>query len=240
MKTLSIVIPAFNEERYIEEVLVRVRNTQTETAGFRKEVIVVDDGSRDQTFEIASRFGDVRVLRHETNQGKGMAVRRGVESATGDFLLIQDADLEYDPNDYFPLLDALQDRQDVAVYGSRLLGQIQRRGRLTLFPGKHPEQRFGPWLAGVLLTLWTCLLYGRYITDTWAAYKLYPLDTYRSLRLVTHGFETDHEVTAKLLRKGVTIVEVPIAYSPRSRDEGKKIRMKDGFVAFWTLLRFRF
>jgi len=122
------------------------------------------------------------------------------------------------------------------VYGSRTLGQ----SRQQLFPGKHPQQGVGPWFAGVLLTLWTALLYQRWITDTLTAYKLYLAAVVKSMPLRTSGFETDHEITAKLVRRGLRIVEVPIEYHPRSHGEGKKIKPSDGFIAVWTLLRFRF
>src|SRR5690606_6349667 len=122
----------------------------------------------------------------------------------------------------------------------RTLGQRRLQGGFTPFPGKHPTQKVGPWTAGVLLTLWTALMYGRWITDTLTAYKLYPAKAVKSMSLRTSGFETDHEITAKLIRSGHRIVEVPIAYFPRSAEEGKKIKATDGLIAVWTLLKFRF
>jgi glycosyltransferase involved in cell wall biosynthesis len=173
------------------------------------------------------------------NQGKGRAVQRGVREATGDYILVQDADLEYDPQDYLALLGALRPGVD-SVYGSRVLGQRRHQPGFTFFPGRHPQQNLGPWLAGVLLTLWAALLYGRWITDTLTGYKLYPASALRKMTVRTAGFETDHEITAKLCRGGYRIVEVPIAYYPRSAEEGKKIKPRDGVIAVWTLLRFRF
>jgi glycosyltransferase involved in cell wall biosynthesis len=237
MKKVTIVIPAYNEERFIGRLLEKIRAVPTEHIGFEKEVIVVDDGSRDRTFDVASEFDGVTVVRQE-NQGKGRAVQAGVRQATGDFVLVQDADLEYNPDDYLPMLQATGNRSDVCVYGSRTLGQI-RNGRSSML-GKHPDQGFGPWLAGVVLSLWTFLLYGRWITDTLTGYKLYPRPILETFNVVTHGFETDHELTAKLIRRDVDIVEVPVRYTPRSRAEGKKISMSDGVIAVWTLLRFRF
>lgn len=239
MPLLSIVIPAYNEEAFIGELLRRILAVDTESLGFQKEIIVVDDGSKDGTGDAARAFSGVRVFTQVPNQGKGRAVQRGIRESSGDYVLVQDADLEYDPSDYLPLLAALKRGAD-SVYGSRVLGQRVRQKGFHLFPGRHPEQRFGPWLAGQLLTLWTFLLYGRWITDTLTAYKLYPASVVKSMRVRTHGFETDHEITAKLVRRGCRILEVPIEYLPRSLEAGKKIKARDGFVAVWTLLKYRF
>ncbi len=238
MRTLSIVIPAYNEEAFIGTLIEKILAVPTERAGFSKELVVVNDGSKDRTEEVARGFASVRVFTQVPNQGKGAAVQRGIREATGDYILIQDADLEYDPNDYLTLLQAL-DRGDV-VYGSRTLGQRRLQSKWTMCPGRHPRQSFGPWMAGVLLTLWTFLMYGRWITDTLTAYKLYPARPVKDMKLVTRGFETDHEITARLIRSGHRIVEVPIEYIPRSKEEGKKIKASDGLIAVWTLLRFRF
>jgi glycosyltransferase involved in cell wall biosynthesis len=239
MPLLSIVIPAYNEATFIGELLQRIVAVDTESLGFPKEIIVVDDGSTDRTGEIARSFPGVRVLTQAANEGKGRAVRRGIGESRGDYILIQDADLEYNPNDYPRLLTALQRGAD-CVYGSRVLRQREKQRGFTLFPGRHPEQCFGPWLAGQLLTLWTWLLYQRWITDTLTAYKLYPAAVVKSMPVRTSGFETDHEITAKLVRRGRRIVEEPIEYLPRSLEAGKKIKARDGFVAVWTLLKYRF
>lgn len=237
-KVLSIVIPAYNEEAFIGTLLEKILAVPTESVGFKKEIIVVNDGSKDRTEEVVRRFSGVQCFTQVPNQGKGKAVRRGIREATGDYILIQDADLEYDPADYLSLLAGLS-RGDV-VYGSRTLGQRRKRPGFTLFPGRHPQQSFGPWLAGVLLTLWTSLVYQRWITDTLTAYKLYPAKAVKEMNLRTSGFETDHEITAKLVRAGLRIVEVPVEYHPRSAEEGKKIKPSDGLIAVWTLFRFRF
>ena len=239
MPTLSIVIPAYNEAAFIASLLEKILKVPVESLGFEKEVIVVDDGSKDATAEIARGFPQVKVFTQVPNQGKGRAVQRGIRESKGDFVLVQDADLEYDPDDYLPLLRALGPRAD-SVYGSRTLGQARANPSLRLTPGRHPQQRFGPWLAGALLSVWTFLLYGKWITDTLTAYKLYPAAAVRNMNVKTNGFETDHEITAKLIKQGLRIVEVPISYFPRSVDAGKKIRPRDGFIAVWTLLRFRF
>ncbi|HEY3824550.1 MAG TPA: glycosyltransferase family 2 protein [Bryobacteraceae bacterium] len=240
MPTLSIVIPAYNEGAFIGTLLEKIAAVPTERLGFTKEIVVVDDGSKDNTAEIARSHAGVLCFTQVPNQGKGKAVQRGIREATGDYILIQDADLEYDPDDYLAMLAALNEKKADVVYGSRTLGQWTRRSGWTLFPGKHANQGKGPWLAGVLLTLWTGLMYGRCITDTLTAYKLYPGPVVKAMQLRTSGFETDHEITAKLIRLGKKIVEVPISYYPRSREEGKKIKPSDGLIAVWTLLRFRF
>src|SRR5205807_8313126 len=136
-----------------------------------------------------------------------------------------------------PMLEAIQAGAR-CVYGSRTLGQIRAAG-WTLTPGRHPSQGLGPWLAGVILSLWTLLLYRIWISDTLTGYKIYPRLVFEWMRVKTSGFETDHEITAKLARAGVRIKEVPVSYRPRSASEGKKIKARDGFVALWTLLRFR-
>jgi dolichol-phosphate mannosyltransferase len=237
MPVLSIIIPAYNEGALIGKLLERVLAADVEKLGFEKEIIVVNDGSTDNTERVARGFPHVRCFNQTSNLGKGKAVQRGIRESSGDYILIQDADLEYEPRDYFPLLQGLT-RGDV-VYGSRVIGQQEKRKGFALFPGKHPQQGVGPWVAGALLTLWTALVYGRWITDLLTAYKLYPAQVMRNMRLRTSGFETDHEITAKLIRRGLRIVEVPIEYYPRSGEEGKKIKPSDGLIAVWTLLRFR-
>ncbi|MBF0369282.1 MAG: glycosyltransferase family 2 protein [Magnetococcales bacterium] len=237
MKKLSIIVPAYNEAAFIVPLLEKIQGIPTEKLGYEKEIIVVDDGSQDDTADLARGFDGVRVIQ-QPNQGKGRAVQRGGRESTGEWLLVQDADLEYDPDDYLPMLEALGKGGLVSVYGSRPLGVMRERG-WGVFPGRHARQGIGPWgmnwvLAGVCL-----LLYGRWITDLLTAYKLYPAHLVKSFTVRTHGFETDHELTAKLIRSGVKIIEIPIAYEPRSLEEGKKIRPIDGLIAVWTLLKFR-
>ena len=233
MKLLSIVIPAYNEAAYIGDLLRSIAQVDTRALGFEKEVLVVNDGSTDSTEAIARSFAPtgVKCFNQVPNRGKGRAVQRGISEAAGDYILVQDADLEYDPADYLPMLVALRTGAD-SIYGSRVRGQP--------WPGKHPDQGVGPWFAGVVLSVWTLLLYGRWISDTLTAYKLYPAKVLKEMNLQTSGFETDHEITAKLFRAGFKIAEVPISYHPRSKAEGKKIKPRDGWIAIWTLLKFRF
>jgi dolichol-phosphate mannosyltransferase len=237
MQKLSIVIPAYNEELFIGTLLETILAIDTESLGFEKEIIVVNDGSKDGTADAVRRFSSVTLI-DQQNQGKGAAVQRGISEATGDFILVQDADLEYEPADYLPMLEAIRAGAP-CVYGSRTLGQLRASG-WTATPGRHPKQGLGPWLAGGILSMFTFLLYGVWISDTLTAYKLYPRSVFSWMKIKTHGFETDHEITAKLIRAGIKIKEVPISYRPRSVEEGKKIQASDGVVAVWTLLRFRY
>ena len=237
---VSILIPAYNEAAYIGDLLRAIARVDTRRVGFEKEVLVVNDGSTDGTDAIARSFEaeGVRCFDQGRNQGKGSAIARGIREAHGDYILIQDADLEYDPADYIAMLEALGAGAD-AVYGSRVLGEIRRSG-WSLTPGRHPGQGVGPWFAGVLLSALTLALYGRWISDTLTAYKLCPAKALKEMKLKTRGFETDHELTAKLIRAGLKIAEVPISYRPRSVAEGKKIKARDGWIAVWTLVKFRF
>ncbi len=236
---VSIVIPAYNEASSIGKLLEVILSVDLAAIGWDREIIVVDNGSKDKTGEIAKKFKDVHCFRIEKNKGKGDATRQGIREANGDWILIQDADLEYDPHDYPALLALVQMSADVSVYGSRLLGRLREDG-WSLFPGKKKDQGLIPWGAGVCLSLWCFLLYGRWLTDTLTGYKLYPAKVVKQFTIETFGFETDHEITAKLLRSGITIKEIPIAYRPRSVQEGKKIRGRDFFIAINTFWKFRF
>jgi dolichol-phosphate mannosyltransferase len=230
VKTLSVVIPAYNEERFIGTLLDKIKAVDLDALGVSKEVIVIDDCSRDRTAEIAGRVPGVIVLRQPQNRGKGAAVRSGIQRATGDYVIIQDADLEYDPRDYVPMLEALLAKRGDVVYGSRYLNG-------GLFGGKYPAQSWMAYLGGRALSLVAFACTGRYLTDTVTALKLFHRDSLRGLELGTSGFELDHEITAKMLAAGHRIVEVGIRYLPRSRAEGKKIGARDWVIAtrtFWT------
>lgn len=238
-RKVSIVVPAYNEEAFIGKLLEKLLGLATEEVGFEKEVIVVNDGSTDRTAEVVGRFTTVRLI-NQKNQGKGAAVQRGVREATGSFVLVQDADLEYEPADIPAMLNALGSSGDMAVYGSRILGAINAYPNRILFRGRVPGQKFGSWLMNRLLTLLSFILYGRWITDLLTGYKIYPIEFLHGVQVKTAGFETDHELSAKLIRAGYRIREVPITYTPRSVEEGKKISPMDGVWAIWTLLYFRF
>jgi len=237
MPLLSIVVPAYNEEAFIGTVLKTILAVDATGLGFTKEVIVVNDGSRDGTEAAVRAIPEVRLVNQTPNQGRGAALRRGVLEAAGDYILFQDADLEYDPRDYPALLKVLGNGVE-AVYGNRLSGVIEQHG-WGLFPGKHPRQSIAPWAAALVIRAWTSMLVGRWVPDMFTGIKLYPARVLKRLRLETNGFEFDHEVTVKMYRAGVKFGEAPIRYNPRSLEEGKKIRPRDGLIALWTVLRYR-
>jgi glycosyltransferase involved in cell wall biosynthesis len=226
---LSIVIPMYNEEPFIAEVLDRVVSVPLD--GVEKEIVVVDDGSTDASLTIAQQFaaGRAGVCVHAApiNLGKGAAVRIGLRHATGDIVLVQDADLELDPAEYPRLLAPLQANGTKVVYGSRF---------------KHrPAGVSGLYLWGNRLLVWvTNVLYGARLTDMETCYKLLAAEVVEKLRLRCVGFDIEPEITAKVLKAGYRIVEVPISYAPRSSEEGKKLSWRDGLDALYTLFKCRF
>ena len=224
---LSVLVPAFNEAGTIECILRRVRDALPDA-----EIIVVDDGSTDGTLAIAESLKEplaLRVIALQQNSGKGCAVKRGLEHATRRWVVIQDADLEYEPCDLQRLVAYATEGNRIAVYGSR----YRSRGRAC----------GGPWLnfIGVkLLALLEWILYGRWLSDPHTCYKMLRRDVFRSLDLQSSGFEMCAEINSKLLRDGVSIPEIPIHYTPRNAADGKKIRLSDFFIAVWTYVRYRF
>ena len=219
---LSVIIPAYNERGTIAEILSRVRSQP-----FDKEIFVVDDGSTDGTGELASREKDVILLKHEQNRGKGAAIRTALEKVSGDFVLIQDADLEYDPKDYARLLGPLADGRADVVYGSRFLG------------GPHRVLFFWHYAANRFFTLLTNVLYNVNLTDMGSCYKVFRSQVLKSIHLKSSGFGIEPEITAKVCRRHLRIYETPISYSGRTYAEGKKITWRDGFIYLFCLIRYR-
>ena|SRR5436190_6082160 len=237
-KKLSVIIPAYNEERFIGQLIEKVLAVNLDRFGLNKEVIVVDDHSKDRTAEIARRY-PVVLKTLPKNMGKGGAVQAGIALATGDYLIIQDADLEYDPNDYAPMLKALLEGGVGAVYGSRYLKHPGRGKMVNLLTGKHANQSWLAYLGGQSLTFIALVCTGKYLTDTVTALKLFRREVIRPIKLCTNGFELDHEISSKVIAGGHRIIETPISYFPRSKEEGKKIGLKDWFRALKTFLRYR-
>ena len=222
----SVIIPVYNEVNTLGEIIRRVQAT-----GLVNEILVVDDGSSDGTRKILldlEKKGAITAVFHASNQGKGSAIRSGLEKVKGNLILIQDADLEYDPRDYPALLAPIQEGLADVVYGSRFLG------------GPRRPILFWNMVANKILTLTTNILYNNILTDMETGYKLFKKEILNNIHLRAKRFEFEPEFTAKILKEKVRIYEVPIRFTPRFYQEGKKIKMKDAFVAMWALIKYRF
>jgi len=222
---LSVVIPVYNEINTLEKILSEVR-----AVNITKEIILVDDGSTDGSRELLKRLGKedpkLKIIFQEVNQGKGAALREGFKKAVGDYVIVQDADLEYSPRDYLKLLNELKDSKTV-IYGSRFMGSYKDMTSLHFFGNR-------------LLTILTNLLFGVALTDMETCYKLIPTELIRKINIKSNRFNFEPEMTAKILKNGYRIREVPISYAGRSAHEGKKITWRDGFSALATLMKYRF
>ena len=225
--SLTFLLPVFNERATVEQILQQVRET-----GLANRIIVVDDASTDGTREllqeIAARDSRLELHLHDRNRGKGAALRTGFSEVETDLVLVQDADLEYDPRDVPALLVPIDEDKADVVFGSRFLGAPRR------------PTMFWHMVANKLLTLMTNVLYNTILTDMETGYKLFRREVIQSITIRSNRFDFEPEITAKLLKKKVRIFEVPITFNPREYSEGKKIGLKDAFAAVWALLKFRF
>lgn len=223
---LSIIIPVFNENKTLTQIIDKIDSLPSK---LKRELILVDDGSTDGSRDILKNLEkrpDVRVYYKEVNTGKGDSLKIGFKNSRGDYVIVQDADLEYDPNDYFKLIDEIVKNKNTVVYGSRFTGKYKDMSTLHYYGNKF-------------LTLMTNLLYGVSLTDMETCYKLFPGDFIRSLKLKANRFDFEPEITAKILKNHYKIIEVPISYYGRTHVEGKKITWKDGFNAIWSLIKYR-
>jgi glycosyltransferase involved in cell wall biosynthesis len=225
-RTLSVVVPVYNECSTVAEI---IRRAQASSVPLVIDVTVVDDASTDGTDKVLAALADstVRVVTHEQNMGKGAAIRTALRHVEGDLVLIQDADLEYDPDDWPRLLEPILKHKAAVVYGSRFTGE--RKNMLLLH-----------WIGNRFLSLVTNVLYSSTLSDMETCYKLFDRRVLQGMVLVSNRFDFEPEITAKVLRRGYRIYEVPISYAGREMDEGKKITWRDGFGAMKALIRFRF
>lgn len=219
---LSVIIPVYNEVKTLEEIIKRVENVNID-----KEIIAVDDGSTDGSLEILNNMeneGRIKFIKHNKNFGKGAAIKTGLKEATGDVIIIQDADLETDPQDYYELIKPIVNGETKAVFGYRT--------------AKKPTSIY--WWGGKLVSFFTWILYGGNVKDVNNGYKVMTRDLWQSLDLQSSRFQICEEITAKLLKRKEKIIQVPTKYFPRTKSQGKKLGFKDGLVSIWTLLKFRF
>lgn len=224
---LSIVIPVYNEKNTVSDIIKKIDSLPT---SLNRELIIVDDGSTDGTREILKSLesrSDVKLIYKESNSGKGDSLKLGFKNSKGDYVIVQDADLEYEPEDYFKLLEAIDGKDNTIIYGSRFMGHYEEMSPLHYYGNKF-------------LTSITNILYGVELSDMETCYKLFPGSFIRSLNLKANRFDFEPEITAKVLKSGYKIIEVPIRYYGRKHSEGKKITWKDGFNAIYSLVKYKF
>ena len=218
---ISVIIPVFNEESTCHEIINKVKKID-----LVKEIIVIDDASTDSTFEILNKIDDINIIKHDNNMGKGASVISGLAHVKYNYVITQDADLEYYPEDYYSLAEVIDSSRIEVVYGSRWLGK--------------PIEWSIHFLVNQMISLFANVFNGILITDMPTCYKLMPTALLQSLNLQSNGFGIDAEITAKLARNKISIKEIPIKYSKRGKESGKKLRLRDGLIAAWTCFRYSF
>ncbi|HPQ40133.1 MAG TPA: glycosyltransferase family 2 protein [bacterium] len=229
MKKLSIIIPVYNEASTLHEIVSRVSAVDLNELEFEKELIAVDDASTDESWGILQELKDSFevIERHDVNRGKGAAIRTALTHVTGDYVIIQDADLEYDPDEYLKLLHPVVKGKAEVVYGSR-------------FTGERRNMFLHHWIGNRFLTMITNILFDTTLSDMETCYKLFSRHSLEGITIRSDRFNFEPEITAKILKKGIRIYEIPISYTGREYTEGKKITWRDGFSALWTIIRYRF
>jgi glycosyltransferase involved in cell wall biosynthesis len=238
MKSVAIILPIYNEEKFILELINNIKLEIKNIENFKFEIIAINDGSTDNSLKILNTIKGIKIL-SQKNSGKGRAVQRGIKFCKSDLILIQDADLEYHPSDYKNLLKPFIRKGRISVYGSRVKKIIIENKKKTFFKGRHSRQGYGPYFMNIFLKIIFSIFFKRTIYDLLTGYKVYEKKFFLKNKIKTCGFEADHEISAKLIKNGYEIIEVPIKYSPRTKEEGKKINCSDAFKAVLTIFRFR-
>tara|TARA_B110000090_G_scaffold197967_1_gene236420 strand:- start:63 stop:767 length:705 start_codon:yes stop_codon:yes gene_type:complete len=232
MKKLSIIIPIYNEGKNLKILLKKI--DLIKLAKIKIEIIAVDDGSTDDSLFILKKFKKIKILTQK-NQGKGKAVQHGISKSSGDYIIIQDGDLEYDPKDIIKMCNKINKSNKTSIYGSRYLPFVY-----GLVPKYYKGQNLSSYVANIIFIFLFLILYGKLITDPLTGYKLYKKEFFKNNIIRSKGFEADHEISAKLIKQKYNIIEVPIAYKPRTLAEGKKINFFDGVMALFTIIKYRF
>ena len=232
MKKISIIVPVFNEEKNLKKIFNKL--FKINFIKNKKEIIVINDGSTDRSLNILKKIKKIKIL-NQKNQGKGKAVQVGISKSTGKYVVIQDSDLEYSPKDIKKLYNTARSLENITVYGSRYLPLY-----LGFIPKYYKGQNFTSYFANIIFIILFFILYQKLITDPLTGYKLYEKKFFNNNVIKSKGFEADHEITAKLIKKNYKIIEIPINYKPRTKDEGKKINFFDGLKAIYTIIMYRF